>query len=175
MCEYGTDNVTCPNCPDACTGQERDAAADLTVCNKATKTPWSQFSIPVNTTIEIMNFEISESTELTNEDWSFITTARTALPYWLNRVQELQAEVEHTRAENAVLRGALEKSHGWGFASDDDLKEIEKILAVTSAEYVQKMHRLRELSRQAAEEIENCYGRETELSREIRKVLGVKP
>jgi len=77
----------------------RNAEKDLAMCNAATPEPWiiGGFS---NVMYQKGNIDIR--IPKTQGDRQFIAMSREALPYWINRAQEAEAE-------NAKLREALEK------------------------------------------------------------------
>jgi len=101
-----------------------------------------------------------------------------------NRVVELEAQ-------NVALREALEKAlDQWAMYADaerdfdgsyldksEDPEDMEAIIyrqckqALSSPSQPSRYQEMVDLLEKAAEEIENCYGRETELSQELRKAL----
>jgi chromosome segregation ATPase len=54
---------------------------------------------------------------------------------------------------------------------DEAQKTIKKALSTPAPVNLEAMRRVVDVAEKAAEEIENCYGRETDLSKEIRKAL----
>lgn len=126
MCEAGTDKCTCPDCPETCQGHgdKRDYAADLAVYDKATPGPWGAravmgtFSGPMQMPTprgwEVHGFTEDDTLLIDwidrKEDVDFIILARTALPWYIRRVMELEIQLQESKKNEKVYRDMLNDS-----------------------------------------------------------------
>jgi len=96
----------------------RDADADLAICNAATPGPWELASSRDNPTI-LDDSQTYLGEFRYEEDATFAIEAREALPYWIAEAESLEAlaegqsrEIETLRAEIADLRSREVIEHG---------------------------------------------------------------
>jgi len=98
----------------------KDAKAVLEVCEAATKGPWIHLypladweaNKPGGTQRQVVTIEAPEDSEwgpdiledISEENARFISISREALPYFVQRTVELEAEAERLRAENEALK-----------------------------------------------------------------------
>ncbi|NGQ95044.1 hypothetical protein G3578_07580 [Brevibacillus sp. SYP-B805] len=85
---------------------KRDAAADLAMCEAATPGPWRNDHDQVtkeNGVPLFKAFRMRGDFQMRN-DTRFITESREALPHWIQRAVEAEAEIERMRKETEAIR-----------------------------------------------------------------------
>jgi hypothetical protein len=89
--------------------QKRDAAADLAMCERATPGPWVYEKgelVTHNPDDQWRGGLVAkiDSEWIADGDKHFIPESREALPHWIKRATEAEAEVERLRRETETIR-----------------------------------------------------------------------
>lgn len=105
--------------------EQRDAAADMSLCDAATAGPWEcdddgRIETADGTTVATIQEHgnintVSRTGEyFSHADGRFVATARDALPWWIGEAERLRGENERLRMRIRGLESALE------FYKEDD-------------------------------------------------------
>lgn len=118
----------------------RNAEQDLRVCEAATRGPWEfRFFIDGKAcyiqrkTDGSINLHIADTS--LEKDALFIITAREALPYWIDRAQELEKERDQVASRNADLAVSLTYSNRRMDRLISIVENLDKKLLITRGGY----------------------------------------
>ena len=81
---------------------ERDLSADRAACDAATPGPWNVHQ-PTGCIPAVHSETETISDRVFNGNAPFIALARSALPYWLDEVERLRAELDWLRDEQGLV------------------------------------------------------------------------